>query len=38
MKEELIVVTNEVTEKQKELIINVIEKFLENEYRKWYKW
>ena len=34
MKEELIVVTNEVTEKQKELIIDVIEKFLENEYRK----
>lgn len=34
MKEQLTVVTNEVTEKQKELIINVIEKFLENEYRK----
>lgn len=34
MKEQLTVVTNKVTEEQKELIINVIEKFLENEYRK----
>lgn len=34
MKEQLTVVTNEVTENQKELIINIIEKFLENEYRK----